>query len=189
MNKADFITHALSNPTNRKLLDRMPEMALQDAWLVSGALFQTVWNCLSQRPTDYGIRDYDIVYFDSRDLSWEAENRTIERVRSRLADINDRIEIRNQARVHLWYPEKFGRPYPALGRSTDSIDRYLATVCMVGMNSKGNGNYSVYAPKGLDDISARILRPNPSPNYCDKAFLRKARRWMECWPELTRLAT
>jgi hypothetical protein len=42
-------------------------------------VFQTVWNGMTERPPDYGIRDYDLVYHDASDLSWEAEDRVIRR--------------------------------------------------------------------------------------------------------------
>ena len=57
MTDADFIAAVLSNPINRTILERLPALNLPDAWLVSGALFQTVWNGLTSRPPGYGIRD------------------------------------------------------------------------------------------------------------------------------------
>ena len=36
-------------------------------WLVfSGAVYQPVFNHLTGRPLDYGIKDYDLAYFDHR---------------------------------------------------------------------------------------------------------------------------
>ena len=69
----------------------------------------------SERGRDdlHGIRDYDVFYFDA-DTSWSAENEVIERAAHLFADLNVSIEVRNQARVHLWYEEKFGLPYPPL---------------------------------------------------------------------------
>jgi hypothetical protein len=44
-------------------------------WLVfSGAVYQPVLNHLTGRPLDYGIKDYDLAYFDPSDLSYEAED-------------------------------------------------------------------------------------------------------------------
>ena len=65
MVEAGFIESTLINVANREILARLPSLGLSDAWLVSGALFQTVWNRLTNRPLDYGIRDYDIFYFDA----------------------------------------------------------------------------------------------------------------------------
>ena len=75
-----------------------------------------------------------------------------------------RIEVRNQARVHLWYPEKHGLPYPALHSSTEGIDRFLTKNTQVGIRRSRDG-YDVYAPNGFDDIAGMIVRPNPGPNF------------------------
>ena len=39
-------------------------------WLVfSGAVYQPVLNHLTGRPSYYGVKDYDLAYFDGADLS------------------------------------------------------------------------------------------------------------------------
>ena len=48
-------------------------------------------------------------------------------------------EARNQARVHLWYPQKHGLPYPALTCSTDGIDRFLTRNTQVGIRRTASG--------------------------------------------------
>jgi hypothetical protein len=62
-----------------------------------------------------GITDYDVFYFDANDLSWEAEDAVIQTAREMDGDLPDRVEIRNQARVHLWYPLEFGSLYGRRG--------------------------------------------------------------------------
>jgi hypothetical protein len=130
VDEARFIEAVLCNPVNRVILERLPMLGVNDVWLVSGSLFQTVWNCLTGRSPDYGIKDYDIFYFDP-DTSWAAEDAAIRRAAACLSDVDARIELRNQGRVHLWYPEKFGTPYPPLRRATDGIDRFLAVTAQV----------------------------------------------------------
>src|SRR5262245_38278146 len=105
MNGDAFLDLALRNPVNETIARELVALALPDAWLVAGCLTQTVWNALSGRPLAYGINDYDVFYFDP-DTSWEAEDAVIKRVQVQLAGCEARIEIRNQARVHLWYPAK-----------------------------------------------------------------------------------
>jgi uncharacterized protein len=144
---------------------------------------QTVWNVLTNRAVDYGIRDYDIFYFDP-DTSWQAEDTVIRRVQERLAHLGAKIEARNQARVHLWYQEKHGLPYPVLRCSTQGIDRFLTTTTQVGIRRSQNG-HDAYAPNGFDDIAAMIVRPNPGPNFSAELFAAKATRWKLLWPEMT----
>jgi hypothetical protein len=183
MNPDEFVAAALTNPVNRTILERLPSLGAPDAWLVSGALFQTVWNARTGRPPAHGIKDYDIFYFDP-DPSFEAEDAVIRRADAAFADLGVEIEVRNQGRVHIWYAEKFGTPYPRLSRATEGIDRFLADCCMIGMRAAAN-DFEIYAPKGLDDMAALIVRPNRAPNFHPDRYREKAKRWREIWPELT----
>jgi uncharacterized protein len=186
MNTEEFLAAALRNPVNAAVAGALFDLALPDAWIVSACLVQTVWNVLTSRPIDHGINDYDVFYFDP-DTSWPAEDAVIARLQDRFEKSGVRIEARNQARVHLWYPQKFGLPYPALRSSCDSIDRFLTITTRVGIRRTAEG-YDVYAPAGFDDIAGMIVRPNPGANFSAVSYEAKARRWKTLWPELTVLS-
>ncbi len=183
MNKDEFLAAAFRNPVNEIIVDELFQLALPDAWIVSGCLVQTAWNVMTKRAVDYGIADYDIFYFDP-DTSSQAEDAVIRQLQSRLKNLGVTVEVRNQARVHLWYPQKHGLPYPALRSSTQGIDRFLTKNTQVGIRRTQNG-YDVYAPNGFDDIANMIVRPNPGPNFSAANYTAKARRWKLLWPELT----
>jgi len=183
MDAEEFIELACTNPISRSILGRLRSLNLPDGWLVAGSLFQTIWNRRTGRLPCHGIRDYDIFYFDP-DLSWDAEDQVIGRCASAFADQGVRVEVRNQARVHLWYREKFGANYPPLRCSTNAIDRFLARACIVGIKPMATG-MQVYAPQGFADIEALIVRPNLCPNFRADRYAEKAARWKRCWPELT----
>jgi hypothetical protein len=183
MNQAEFLAAALCNPVNKAIADELFQLALPDAWIVSGCLVQTAWNVLTRRAVDYGIDDYDLFYFDP-DTSWQAEDAVIRKLAHLSAKLGVKIEVRNQARVHLWYPEKHGLPYPALQSSTDGIDRFLTKNTQVGIRRTESG-YDVYAPNGFDDIARMIVRPNPGPNFSAASYEAKAKRWKMLWPEIT----
>ncbi len=183
MNRDQFLAATLRNPVNEIIADELFRSALPDAWIVSGCLVQTVWNVLTHRAVDYGINDYDVFYFDS-DTSWEAEDAVIGELQSRLAKLPVKIEARNQARVHLWYPEKHSRPYPPLRCSTEGIDRFLTKNTRVGIRRTQAG-YDVYAPDGFDDVAGMIVRPNPGANFSPVNYEKKAARWKALWPEIT----
>ncbi len=85
-------------------------------------------------------------YFDP-DTSWEAEDKIIRTLAERFAGRGIAVEARNQARVHLWYPEKHGLPYPELRCSTQGIDRFLTKNTQIGIRRTHEG-YEVYAPNG-----------------------------------------
>jgi len=186
MNRDEFLALALRNPVNVAISDALLTLGLPDAWLVAGCLVQTVWNVLSRRAEGYGIADYDVFYFDP-DTSWEAEDDVIRKLHARLAHLAVKVEARNQARVHLWYAEKHGLPYPPLLRSTDGIDRFLTQNTQVGIRRTRDG-YDIYTPHGFDDIARLIARPHPGPNFSAATYAAKAARWKALWPEITVIA-
>lgn len=183
MDQDRFLELALKNPVNVVIIDELARLALPDAWLVSGCLVQTAWNVLTGRAVDHGIADYDVFYFDP-DTSWEAEDAVIRTLHTRFGHLGVKVETRNQARVHLWYPGKHGLPYPPLTCSTDGIDRFLTQNTQVGVRRARDG-FEAYAPHGFDDIAGLTARPNLGPNFSAANYAEKAARWKALWPELT----
>ena len=180
MTNHEFQAIALSNPINRELIARLSRLGIDDCYLTAGCLFQTVWNHLSGRSPEWGIKDYDVFYFDDRDLSWDAEDRIIRRIADATADLPIFIETKNQARVHLWYPERFGSDYPQLGSARAGIDLYLISCTCIGIEVRTG---DLYAPNGLDDLVAGVLRMNPR-NPKRNLFLEKAKSYQQRWPWL-----
>jgi uncharacterized protein len=172
---ARFRDDMAKNEATRAILSRWPRVALPQSWLVAGCLFQTVWNIRSGRPPGAGIKDYDIFYFDSCDLSAVAEAQVQSHVESVLGDLGVDIEVANQARVHTWYLEHFGRPYPALGAVKEGIDRFLVLETCVGIQPD-----EVYSPYGLECIYAGTLTPNPLTPYTE-LFRRKVESYRHRW--------
>jgi hypothetical protein len=96
------------SPLILAVLDGWAEIGLPDCWLVAGSVAQTVWNdAFGLRPT-YGTSDIDLVYFDAADLSEETEARHAARIRSLFSGLGVWLDVKNEARVHLWYAMKFG---------------------------------------------------------------------------------
>ena len=69
-----------ASPRLIRLLTMAQELDLPRWRIVSGAVYRTVWNALTGRAADYGIKDYDLIYFDGLDPSYQTENRVIRRV-------------------------------------------------------------------------------------------------------------
>jgi uncharacterized protein len=145
---------------------------------------QTVWNVVTDRPPAEGIKDYDLGYFDSSDLSWEAEDAAIQAGQTIFTDLPIPVQIRNQARVHLWYEDKFGVPCPPHTCVEAAIDSFEATTCCLGVRVEPNGRWRVYAPHGLSDVFNLVVRPNPvlAPRSVYQA---KISRWQQQWAALT----
>lgn len=173
----------LLNRNNATILERFPELGLRDWWLASGCLFQTVWNLKSGRPADSAIKDYDVFYF-SEDASWEAEDEVINNAKRLFADLDVEIQVRNQARVHLWYSEKFGVAYPPLTTAGEGILRFTCAAAAIGMKRTGDDFLDVYAPYGLGDTWDMRVRPNRILPVA-QVYEEKAARWLHQWPGLT----
>jgi len=179
-----FVDILRADPGVSAVLAAMQTFDAPDLWLVSGALKQTVWNVLDGLPRGHGIDDYDLLYFDP-DTSEEAEDVWIRKAATHFAFADHKVQLRNQARVHLWYPLKFGVPYPQLTSTCNGVDQFLVEASVVAVRPGTNGELELYAPLGLDDIFDRILRPNPlwkgAPH---PRYMEKARRYMRDWPSL-----
>ena len=180
MTSADFLGAVRQNPINTALLERLPALQLPQCHLVAGCLFQALWNARSGRDAAWGVKDYDVFYFDDSDLSWEAEDAAIQRAAQALVDLGVNVEIRNQARVHLWYPQRFGHAYPQLHSARAGIDRYLVECTCVGVEVATG---ALYAPHGLQALAQGLLRVNPLTPQ-PQLFAAKAHSYVARWPWL-----
>ncbi|WP_442855829.1 nucleotidyltransferase family protein [Devosia sp. A16] len=172
-----------ATPMLLTVLERLPELDLPDSWLVSGAIYNTVWNHLTGRPPLTGINDIDLFYFDASDLSYEAEDTAIKAADRIFAGLPLPVQLRNQARVHLWYPERFGEPYPAVTSSREAIDRFASLTHAVGARLDRAGEIELYAPFGLDDLFSFRIVPNRRINN-RATHEKKAARARGVWPEI-----
>lgn len=174
-----------ASPTLMRVMEGVRALGLPDWRLVSGCIYQTAWNHLTARDLDHGLKDYDAVYFDP-DTSWEAEDVHIRRAAGAFPPPLDRmVEVRNQSRVHLWFEQKFGEPYAALGCTDEALERFVCPAFAVGARLEPDGRITVAAPFGLDDLFAMRLRPNPNRPISAAAFARVSGSALARWPELT----
>ena len=173
---------ARGNAALMGVLETARALDLPDWLLVSGAIYQTVWNHLTGRDPDYGLKDYDLAYYDASDLSYEAEDVAIGRGAVAFApDVSPMVEIRNQARVHLWFEDHFGEPYAPLSCSAEALGRFVSPTFAVGVRLLTEGRLHIEAPFGLRDLFAMRLRPNP--NRVTLGFTKISTKVRERWPE------
>jgi hypothetical protein len=172
------------DPDLMQLLAALRPLRLPQRRLVGGCLYQTVWNVLTGRPCRIGIHDYDVIYFDDGDLSWAAEDCVIRRVAEATQDCVGPLQVRNQARVHLWFERRFGSPYPPLSSADEALQRYVSVVHAVGVRMEDDDRLNVVAPFGLDDLFAMVVRPNHALDN-EASHASKAARAKAIWPEVT----
>jgi uncharacterized protein len=137
------------------------------------------------RPPGTGVRDADLFYFDE-DTSWDAEDAVIRRGADLFADAPVPVEIRNEARVHLWYGEHFGTAPPdPFTSAAEPIDGFAALCCCYGLRLDAGGRPVVHAPYGYEDLFDLVVRRNPASPAPRSLYESKAGRWRSAWPELT----
>ena len=169
-----------------KILDVLEKYALENPnfknWYVgAGGVNQTVFNYYHGYESDYGIKDYDIVYFDE-DTSYEAEDVIIKDLEKRLKDLDIVSDIKNQARVHIWYNPKYGTNREPYTSCEDAVSSWGSTVTCIGIR-KENGQLVVYCPYGLNDLFSLTIRQ--VKRYFDKeSYVERCKRWKAKWDKL-----
>lgn len=157
---------------------------LPEGLLVAGAIYNLVWNRLTGRPPLNGIADVDVFYFDPLDLSWEAEDIVIKELARRFARLPLPVQVRNQARVHLWFPQKFNQPFAPLRSAAEMLTRYASKTHAVAASLDERGRMTIHAPFGLEPIFA--FRVVPNHVLANRpAHEKKGQRAKSVWPELT----
>lgn len=169
-------------PRLMQVLETARRIDLPDWMIFSGAIYQPVWNHLTGRPLDHGVKDYDLGYFDT-DTSYEAEDFIIRRVAASFGEpLSSMVEVRNQARVHLWFESRFGEPYSPLRCTAEALTRFTSPAFAVGVRLEQDGSMTIAAPFGLEDMFAMHIRPNPRRG--SSSFARIAASATRRWPEV-----
>jgi hypothetical protein len=166
-----------------EILERFDEIGLPDAWLVAGAIAQTVWNLACGRSAEFGIKDVDLIYFDGQDLSANSEADYERRLRDLFRRFPIQLDVKNEARVHLWYEERFGYPIEPYLSCGAAIATFPTTATAVGICRAGT-ELECCAPFGLDDLFALVVRPNKR-QITRNIYEAKLARWRPIWPRLT----
>lgn len=170
---------AAGHPVIGPLFDRWSTVQLPDAWLSGSLLAQARWNERFGLPPLHGIIDADIIYFDADDLTEAGEQAEAERVQSLFADLPVRFDVKNEARVHLWYPDHFGVSIPPYRSAIDATLTFPTTASAVAITPD-----ALSAPFGLDDLLQPVVRANAA--LIEQSYYEaKARRWATCWPDLS----
>ena len=172
-----------ATPPLMQVLSVARHLRLRD-WLVfSGAVYQPVLNHLTGRALDYGIKDFDLAYFDASDLSYEGEDAVIRQVRAAFDEpLRTMVEVRNQARVHLWFEPKFGEPYKPLSCTAEALECFASATFAVGVRMEPDDRLHIVAPFGLADLYALRLVPNPRRKTV--GFARASADVQRRWPEV-----
>ena len=100
-----------------------------------------------------------------------------------LSDLNIKLDVKNEARVHIWYNEKYNEnrmPYTSV---EDAVSRWGTTITCIGVRLENN-NLIVDAPYGLNDLFNMIIRPVKT-DFTEADYIKKENKWKKKWPKLT----
>jgi len=166
-----------------KVFRRASTVGLGDYYVGAGCLAQTMWNYLSGYEPTYGIKDIDFAYFDASNLTYEGEHEVVRQVLALYADIPIEVDVKNQARVHLWYESHFGYAIEPHRSLEAALNTWPTTATAIGARWEPATGWTVYAPFGLNDLLGMIVRPNRG-RITRAIYEKKVARWTSCWPEL-----
>jgi hypothetical protein len=173
----------MSNKMINEAVKRANQLEIEHYYISAGCIAQTVWNYLWDYPLEYGIKDIDFIYFDGENLDFESENGVITQVKELYSDIEIEVDVKNQARVHLWYENHFGyaiEPYASLEAS---INTFPTTATAIGVRLDKDNEFKVYAPFGLNDLFGKLVRAN-KVQVTKNIYDGKAASWLNKWPDL-----
>jgi hypothetical protein len=146
---------------------------------------QTIWNLAHDKAPSADILDYDLVYYD-RDLSEERERSVTHQARELVADLHLELDVTNQARVHMWYPKRFGYRIQPYQSTEDAIGTWPTTATAIGVRPSSH-ELEVWAPFGTDDLFNLVVRPN-RVQITPAIYNAKVTRWVAHWPSLEALS-
>ena len=178
-----FTAHLRRSPVLWECLQRLADLGLPDCYLGAGCVAQAVWNAAHGKPAAAHISDYDVVYFDAGDVTERGETEAAASVRTALADLPVAVDVKNQARVHLWYRQRFGYDIVPYTSTEDAIATWPTTATAIGVRLV-QGRPQVLAPYGLDDLLGLVVRAN-RVQITPEIYQRKVARWQRHWPDLT----
>lgn len=157
-------------------------------WLIcAGAVRDVVWDELHHRPLTALPNDVDLAFFDPGDVTPQRDLDVEEAVRARAPALP--WQAKNQAAVHLWYPERFGAEVPPFASSGEAVATFPEFATCVGLRLLDDGEMLVVAPFGLDDLLGCVCRHNPT-RVSASFYARRvaAKGWRRRWPQLRYVA-
>lgn len=142
----------------------LPDIAAAELtgwWLAGGAVRNSVWQSLYGADCRLRVNDFDIAFYDP-----QGDRKQELRVKNALESKYPhwKFDVKNQASFAVWRPGR--RPYTSV---EDGVGDWLHTATSVGVRLEVGGDYSIFAPYGLEDLFNGVIRPTPEHVDCDIA--------------------
>lgn len=170
------------NKSLYQVIRNAQKLGLEKYYIGAGCICQTIWNYQNGLDLMYGISDIDIVYYDA-DLSYDKEDKIIRQVKEMFLHLPVEVDVKNQARVHLWYEKHFGYPCKPYRSVEEAINTWPTTATAIGVRLE-NEKLVVYAPFGLNDMFGQRIRANKA-QITEDTYKTKCDKWCSKWKTLT----
>ena len=166
-------------------LTRASTLALPDCWIVSGAIYNTVWNVLTARPPLTGIKDIDLFYFDASTSATRPRTRSSAALRLCLPACRCRWRSATRPASTSGTRPISASPFAPQRSSADAIDHFASRTHAVAARLDSDGAIEVFAPYGLDDLFSFRITPNHAARQPARPTKPRAPARLGVWPELT----
>ncbi len=173
MKRAEELTElVLGSDWLRHMLRVVDALGLPDCWIGAGAVRDLVWDTRFGDGFDPArVEDIDVVFFDPGDLSAEHEHAIEHGLHEQEPSVE--WDVKNQARVHLWYEARFGAAAHPLTSTTDGVSTWpeIATAIAVRLDPDADRGadddltLEIAAPYGLHDLLDGVWRRNRNREY------------------------
>ncbi len=140
-----------------KALKAVQQIEIENWCIGAGMIRDLVWRELHQY-SKVSSKDIDVVYYDrSGEIEDEKE------IENKLKEFESEYawEVTNQALVHLWYKDDYGKPITPNESLSDGISKWPEIATCVGVYLDRNNQVQIIAPYGLEDLFDMIWRRNP----------------------------
>lgn len=171
------------SPVFQPIFELATRVELHNWYVAGGCVTQTIWNWKMDFDLLHGLRDVDLVYFKA-EQSVEDEESDRLKIENLFGDIPIPVDVTNEARVHEWYPTRFGYEIPAALSTEDAISTWLPAFC-IGVRPQAPG-LLIFAPFGLTDAFDMIVRPNKR-QITEKIYNEMTLRLRKDWPTMQAL--
>jgi hypothetical protein len=166
MKRAEELTElVLGSEWLRRMMRVVEALGLPDCWIGAGVVRDLVWDTRFGDGFDPArVEDIDVVFFDPDNLSVEHEHEIERGLREQEPSVE--WDVKNQARVHLWYEARFGGAAHPLTSTSDGVSTWpeIATSIAVRLG-RNDGEIEIAAPYGLDDLLDGVWRRNRNREY------------------------
>lgn len=162
------------------LLRAVRTLGLSEWCIAAGTIRNKVWDHLHCLPEPTLPSDIDVLIFDPIRTDPGYEQELQEQLQTLTTDV--RWEVVNQATIHAYTGD--ADPYSSIEHA---MSRWADLVTAVGAHLSADGEITIVAPSGLDDLFELRVRPNIATPTSTEVYRHRmaSKGWQARWPLLT----